>query len=224
MILLYTVLLYATTVLISGCESNSITDPYFSTELGATSLYKVERHTTDGMEETRHGWTNLIIRKSNSNISIDRKNLNNHHETYKINNNGVFLAEKSQNKFIMPRALTKGDSWRTSVYASTLQTSQSPWETMLRPVILVPMTNRVISVDEDIWVENNLYEDCVLVQSIGDTETKIGNFIGKIKVTILSKTWFARNIGIVKQESQELTDSDIIKSGNATVTLLSYSK
>ena len=224
MLLLYTVLLYATTVLISGCEPNSIADPLFSTELGATSLYKLERHTTDGMEETRHGWTNLSIQKSNSNISIDRRNLNNHQETYKISNNGVFLAEKSRDKFLMPRNLQKNDTWQTSVYATALQTSQPPWEKTLRPLIIVPMVNRVLSVNEDIWVANNLYKDCVLVESVGNAEIALASFIGNIKVTISSKTWFARNIGIIKQETRELTDSDIIKSGNATLTLLSYSK
>ena len=224
MTLLYTVLLYATTVFISGCEPNSTTDPYFSTELGATSIYKIERHTTDGMEETRHGWTNLIIQKSNSSISIDRKNLNNHHETYKIMNNGIFLKEKSQNKFLMPRNLRKNDTWQTSTSATALQTSQAPWEKTLRPVIIVPVINRVLSVNQDIWVANKFYKGCALVESVGDTEIPLDSFIGNIKVTISSKTWYARNIGIIKRETRELTDSDIIKSGDATMTLLSYSK
>ncbi len=224
MTLLYTVLLYATTVFISGCEPNSTTDPYFSTELGATSIYKIERHTTDGMEETRHGWTNLIIQKSNSSISIDRKNLNNHHETYKIMNNGIFLKEKSQNKFLMPRNLRKNDTWQTSTYATALQTSQAPWEKTLRPVIIVPVINRVLSVNQDIWVANKFYKGCALVESVGDTEIPLDSFIGNIKVTISSKTWYARNIGIIKRETRELTNSDIIKSGDATMTLLSYSK
>ncbi len=224
MTLLYTVLLYATTVLISGCEPNSAADPYFSTELGATSIYKIERHTTDGVEETRYGWTNLTVQKSNSSISIDRRNLNNHHETYKIVNNGVFLREKSQDKFLMPRNLLKNDTWQTSTYATALQTSQAPWEKTLRPVIIVPVVNRVLSVNQDIWVANNYYKDCALVESVGNTEIALDSFIGNIKVTISSKTWYARNIGIIKRETRELTDSDIIKSGDATMTLLSYSK
>jgi len=223
MSLLYTFLIYVTTVLISGCESNSETHPYFSTEPGATSLYRLERHTTDGHEETRHGWTNLIVQKSKSSISIERKNLNNHRETYKIGNTGVFLAEKSQNKFVMPRNLRKNDIWQTSVNATTLQTTQAPWESTLRPVIIVPMVNRVLSINENVWAANNLYEDCVLVESIGDTEVALGNFIGNIKVQIISKTWYSRNIGVIKLETQELTDSDVIKSGSLTMTLLSYS-
>ena len=86
------------------------------------------------------------------------------------------------------------------------------------------MVNRVLSVNQDIWVANNLYKDCVLVESVGDAEIALGSFIGDIKVIIFSKTWFARNVGIVKQETRELTDSDIFKSGKATMTLLSYSK
>ncbi len=221
---LYTVLLCATTILISGCEPNSNTDPYFSTEPGATSLYRLERQTTDGLEETRYGWTNLIVQKSQSSISIQRKYLNNHHESYKIGSTGVFLTGNTQNKFVMPRKLRKNDTWQTSVYATALQTSQAPWETTLQPVIIVPMVNRVSSVNQDIWVENYHYKDCALVESIGDAEIALGNFIGDIKVKIMSKTWYQPSIGVVRRETRELTDSDVIKSGNVTMTLLSYSK
>ena len=83
-------------------------------------------------------------------------------------------------------------------------------------------------IDGNIQSQLNALQDQIdlrsTIESVGNAEIELASFIGNIKVTISSKTWFARNVGIVKQETRELTDSDIIKSGKATMTLLNYSK
>ena len=229
----YTVLLFTVSLLVVGCQDDYSLSPYFSVKLGATSLYKIEKTTTDGTQETRKGWTNISVKKNGSTTHLTRQSLNRHYRSYLISEDGIFLKEDSpktitnsgyETNFIMPSTFKNGDTWKNRTYTTALQTSQSPWESTLRPTIAVPVLYRVISINEDILVSGARYKDCVLVEGTGTTKVTLNNYIGNIKVKILSKTWYARNIGLVKTEISELTDSSIIKSGKTHIELLRHSK
>jgi len=214
-----------------GCEKNPVGHPYFSSALGASAIYKIDKLTTDGNEEIRHGWTNISVKRSKSRALVTRKSLNGRYYSYLLSEKGIYLAQGftdiipnglRETDFLMPSSLKLGDTWPTKIHTTTLQTSQSPWESTLKPLIIIPIVNRVISLDEDISVSNKQYKKCILIQGDGKKTVPLEHFIGDLEVRVLSKTWYSADIGIVKREVHEFTDSAIIKSGRTTMTLLSY--
>ena len=65
-------------------------------------------------------------------------------------------------------------------------------------------------------------KNCLLVEGFGETKFIGDSEIGTIEITITSKEWYAKGVGLIKSLRVEKTDSDLFGTTKMTQILEDY--
>ena len=62
---------------------------------------------------------------------------------------------------------------------------------------------------ETVKTPSGTFEDCILIEGLGETNFIGDSEIGSIGIKIISKEWYSKKVGLIKMERIEETDSDL---------------
>ena len=69
------------------------------------------------------------------------------------------------------------------------------------------LTNKIVKTNETISINGRKIRNCIKVSSYGKTSFLPGPPLDKINIEIISNTWFAKDLGLIKYEREEKSDS-----------------
>ncbi len=150
---------------------------------------------------------------------------------YKALSNGIFrmgsafakdkkINAENKKRLVLPSPQRIGDKW--SVGSKTyLILKRYPYYDY-RATTNFKINYEIISKNEIISTPMGKFKDCLLVRGLGKTKFIGDSEIGSISISISSKEWYAKGIGLIKSIRVESTDSDLFGTTKMTQILENY--
>ena len=108
-------------------------------------------------------------------------------------------------KRVIAFPVSVGTEWETED-VTTIQFKMG-FDRIYNTDLPVKLNNKIISTNENILVNGNKVSDCIEISSYGETSFIPGPPLDKIKIEIISKTWYSKELGVVRYEREEKSDS-----------------
>lgn len=211
----------------TGCERSAGTADYFPLEPGHHWQYRIERTTMDGRTELRHVLQTGRVPPGAAFDAV-RVTAGGVRYLYEIDEDGIFRVDLQpagsprgapERTLVLPHHLDETSSWQTRSHTAVLENSGPPWETLFRITTPVAMKYRVEQTDADIDTPAGRFEGCLVIRGVGSASVDAGNYIGRTRIEIASREWFAPGVGLVRMERDETTGAAALSSGRLLVEL-----
>ena len=124
----------------------------------------------------------------------------------------------------MPAHLKIAQQWQGRTATSVLESSAAPWESLFRVHVPLEMRYRVESLSASVDTPAGHFTRCLLVAGRGSTESELGNGIGRAKLEITSREWYAPDVGLVRMERNEQTSAKALSGGSLVMELDRWSQ
>ena len=108
-------------------------------------------------------------------------------------------------KLILAFPIEKGREWQTSDF-TTIKLKMG-FDRIYNTNLPFQLKNQIIKTNDTISVNGRKIEDCILISGYGSTSFDPGPPLSIIDIEIFSKTWYSKNLGIVKYEREESSNS-----------------
>lgn len=151
---------------------------------------------------------------------------------YEVQKDGVyrvgkkFLKEQNINleekRMVLPKPVSIDKSWNVNSKTYLILRRYPYYD--YRATTNFKLQYKVESMKEIVSTPNGVFKDCILVVGKGETNFIGDSEIGSIKIKISSKEWYAKNIGLIKMERVEETDSDLFGTTKMVQVLEKYKK
>ncbi len=136
---------------------------------------------------------------------------------YVKNEKGVI--KKSLKKFLSPEVNEYSDSDLLIAFPIT---TDMQWETEDKTTLQMKLgydrifetnlpfklTNKIVNVNDTIKVDGNTIKNCLKIIGTGKTSYNPGPPLGNINIEVVTTTWFAKGLGLVKYKREEKSDSE----------------
>jgi hypothetical protein len=199
-------------------------------------LYAIEKTTTDAIEHLRHGLrvTERITTADTTTAILE--DLTGKVLIYKRGERGLFLVSNMENYsigstnptngeyMVLPPEPTVGEAWDSVSSTQALESSSTPWEKFFKINANLNVKNKITSVKASTTTPAGHFADCLLVTSFGKVQFYLGDYLGETVIEQHRQAWYAENVGLVRLEVREKTDSPAIKEGLFVMQLVMYSK
>ena len=119
--------------------------------------------------------------------------------------NSENLIRNHDLKRVIAFPVSVGTKWETED-VTTIQLKMG-FDRIYNTDLPVKLNNKIISTNETIIVNGNKVSDCIEISSYGETSFIPGPPLDKIKIEIISKTWYSKELGVVRYEREEKSDS-----------------
>lgn len=211
----------------TGCERAVGAADYFPLEPGHHWQYRIERTTMDGHTELRHVVETGSVPPGAA-FDAMRVTAGGLRYRYEIDEDGIFRVDlqpagpthgEPQRTLVLPHHLDETSSWQTRSHTAVLENSGPPWETLFRITTPVAMKYRVEQTDADIDTPAGRFKDCLVIRGVGSASVDAGNYIGRTRIEIASREWFAPGVGLVRMERDEATGAPALSGGRLLVEL-----
>ncbi len=106
--------------------------------------------------------------------------------------------------------LRKGENWVTNDLTTLIM--KMGYDRIFQTLLPIEIENQIISLDEDIKIDEVLLKKCVLVVGIAKTSYNPGPPLDNINITVEIKRWYAPGFGLVKMTREEHSDSETMGS------------
>jgi len=203
---------------LAGCSGS---DELFPDAPGMRWEYAVERSTSDGVRRFRYFLQTMPVTEDDS-LVVHRSGSGNM-LFYRRDRDGVALiARQRRGEAREPEAeprrelafpLFEGRRWQSPVRTSTLENVGPPQETRYRIEVDVPVRFEVVSTSASVRVPAGQFHGCVLVRGRGSVSTDAGNYVGRTRVTVRTRRWYAAGVGLVRLEQHETTTDSTLARG-----------
>ncbi|MEQ8661206.1 MAG: hypothetical protein RLW62_10345 [Gammaproteobacteria bacterium] len=203
----------------TGCERTPGDPHWFPLEPGRVWQYRVERTTMDGTRALRHVVHSARV-PADSGLAGLRRTLDGRRLRYVRTAQGLFRIDAhGDRELVLPPAPAALASWQGSSTTSVLENTGPPWETLFRINVPVALRYTVTSTDASVETPAGHFEDCLLVEGRGSASADVGNYIGRAAITVETREWFARDVGLLRLEREERTDAAALSGGRLVMEL-----
>lgn len=214
--------------LLAGCDREADAAHYFPLEPGRSWHYRIERTTMDGQRRLRHAVHSRVVPQG---VTADalRVTLDGRPYLYAVDPQGIFrlnppAAERAapdhaEPVLILPHDFATRSDWQAWSVTAVLENSGPPWETLFRITTPVHMRYRVETFDATVETPAGRFHDCLLVSGQGAANIDVGNYIGRTRVDVATREWFAPGVGLVRMERDEKTGATALSGGRLVMEL-----
>ena len=148
---------------------------------------------------------------------------------YAIDTQGIFRLnppaadragpDHAEPALILPHDFATRPDWQTWSVTAALENSGPPWETLFRITTPVHMRYRVEATDAAVETPAGRFHGCLLVSGQGSASIDVGNYIGRTRVDVATREWFAPGVGLVRMERDEKTGARALSGGRLVMEL-----
>jgi hypothetical protein len=128
-----------------------------------------------------------------------------------------------QPRIVLPETLAAGTTWQVQ---STLALIESrtfePRDRIIPRKLPVALTKRIEDLDATVSAGDRRYEHCLLVLGEGRLPIPTDRGNSTADVSVATREWYAPNVGLVKLERDETSDSTFLKPGRQRWELLDH--
>jgi len=214
--------------LLTACERTHDAARYFPLEPGHAWQYRVERTTMDGRRELRHA---VRSRRVPRGLDADglRETLDGRPYLYTVAEEGIYrlnpaleagAASGSENAvLVLPHTVDASARWESWSQTTVLENTGPPWETLFRITVPVRLHYRVETTDAEVETPAGRFRDCLVISGHGTASVDVGNYIGRTRIAIATREWFAPGVGLVRMERDETTGAAALSAGRLVVEL-----
>jgi hypothetical protein len=233
---LHTVSVILALLSVAGCKAPEHNHRFQPLDEGRFWLYAIEKTTTDANEHLRHGLRVTDRITTADAITAILEDLTGKISIYKRRERGLFLTSNMENPpiestngtngeyMVLPPEPTVGDAWDSVSSTQALESSSAPWEKLFKISANLNVKNQITSVKASTTTSAGHFADCLLVTSFGKAQFYLGDYLGETVIEQNRQAWYAENVGLVRLEVREKTDSAVIKEGLFVMQLVMYSK
>ena len=122
-----------------------------------------------------------------------------------FNSNNLEFEKKK--RYVLKYPIKKGNSW-VAESKTFLILRRYPYFDY-KATANFELKNKIMSLNEKIKVPAGSFKNCIKVEGSGETTFFGDSEIGTINIKITTNEWYAPNIGLVKAERIEETDTDL---------------
>ena len=115
------------------------------------------------------------------------------------------FARNHDLKRVIAFPVSIGTEWETEDI-TTIQLKMG-FDRIYNTDLPVKLKNKIVSTNETILVNGRKIKDCVEISSYGETSFNPGPPLDVINIEIVSKTWYSKELGVVRYEREEKSDS-----------------
>lgn len=221
----------ATALFCSACSTSDY--DYFPLKQGFKWRYDVALTTRDGLEKQRYILNNLGPSELDSKPVYLRKSLDGTILYYAADAESIrFLGSLSdtipggefsaKEQIVMQYPPVLDANWETITETRLLKKTGPPQKTEFRIVAKVPLEVKIESLNETVDVPAGIFNNCLKISMTGSTMKDAGNYVGLTLVNVEETSWYAPEIGLIKLERVETTQSDALDVGTLLVELAEF--
>lgn len=207
-----------------ACDQTS--PDYYPLEPGSWWQYGISLQTMDGHRLEKQVVRNVARAEQSGRVVYYRQTTSGQQSQYWKTDTGIqrtTLADITDNQqptaTVLGLPLQLGTQWTGTITSSVLEKTGPPQNTLFRIRERVQMSYRIVSVTDTVRLKGVVYRNCVRVQGSGSVNANVGNYIGRIAITVESEDWYAPGIGLVKSAHRENTDNETISGGEYQLVL-----
>ena len=219
-------------VLLCGACSSTDYD-YFPLQQGYKWRYDVAMTTRDGLEKQRYIINNLGQTELNSQPVYLKQSLDGTILYYAADANSIrFVGSLSDNipggEFIAEEQIVMqyppqiDANWETITETRLLKKTGPPQKTEFKIKAKVPLDVTIESLNETVNVPAGIFYNCLKITMTGSIMKDAGNYVGLTLVNVEETSWYAPEIGLVKLERLETTQSNALDKGTLLVELAEF--
>ncbi len=226
------VLALAVAVALAGCGKQD--QSYHPVNAGHSWLYHITLETMEGASSQKQAISSLPARDTGSGLNFVYRSLTGIETLYRDSDRGrertgFVIQDGKISRFIedpaliLPRQLDIGTQWDSVIQTQALKRKGTPGETFgFELLASVPITNRIVAVDEVVDVPAGRFRDCLKIESLGSVAHAGNQYNVTTMITVTQTQWFARGIGLIKRSIVEKSTNEAFAQGTLTMELESY--
>lgn len=220
---------------LTGCDLSNKDLSYFPLSSGYKWRYDVSLITRDGLERQQYILNNVGKSKI-ENVTVFLKQTLDGTTLYYTQDDeavkflgmktmaipgGVFQPEK---QIVMPKTVKVDAAWETMSTTKLLKKTGPPQKTEFKIIAKVPMEVSIESLSEKISVPAGLFENCMKITMTGSMMKDAGNYVGLTLIDVKETSWYAPNVGLIKLERIETTQSEALDRGSLLIELADFKR
>lgn len=220
-------LLLCTCLLLSACERSDLR--YFPVHSDRSWQYRINITTMDGAHGEKYFLQNLPAYKTEDDTIFARQTADGTRLLYTTTDEGIFrLATITSNgqqinepapRPILVYPLKIGTTWKDKTTTFLLEKSGPPQDTLFRIQEPVLLEYKITSVSDSVNVPAGTFNNCLKIEAAGRAHADVGNYVGKISITVKQTAWYAPDIGLIKSIRREQTNSFALNFGEYLMEL-----
>lgn len=214
-------------VILSACERSDLR--YFPVHSDRSWQYRISISTMDGAHEEKYFLQNLPGYKTEDDTIFAKQTADGTRILYTTTEQGIYrLATITSNgqqinetspRPILVYPLKIGTTWKDQTTTFLLQKSGPPQDTLFRIQEPVQLEYKITSVSDLVNVPAGTFKNCVKIEAAGRAHADVGNYVGKITITVKQTAWYAPDIGLIKSTRKEQTNSFALNYGEYLMEL-----
>jgi hypothetical protein len=130
-----------------------------------------------------------------------------------------FHADK---QLVIPDKPVLGSQWQQSTVTKLLKKTGPPQKTVFEIFAKVDLEARIESLEEIVDVPAGRFKNCMKITMSGSSFKDAGNYVGLTLVNVEQTSWYAPDVGLVKMQRIETTQSDALDKGTLLIDLADF--
>jgi len=210
-----------------GCERP--VQSFFPLAVGWQWHYRLEVETADGRRQLRQVVTTGTPERVDGFPAHSRRWLNDWRFYYRRGPRGIYrIGSRSPEgdyrpepaaRYVLRYPLQVGTRWQQPETTRLLQRTSPPQETLFRIQVALPVIYVIDLVDGSVAVPAGRFDGCLRVSGHGETSADAGNYVGWTHLTLESRDWYCRGVGLVRSERTETTSNTLLPRGRMSMEL-----
>jgi len=217
---------------LAACEGAN--PSYFPLDDGRYWQYQIEKTTMDGAVTQKYLLQTIAVQTINDLRVSGQRTVDGNIYFYQTDANGVRrighqvdggaeIEAQDPALIVLPNDPKIGSQWTQLTHTKVLENSGPPWETLFRIIEPVQMDYKISSTNDTINVPAGEFRGCLKVSGFGSVNVDVGNYIGRMQISVEITQWYAPSVGLVRSHRVESTDASALTGGSLMMELESYS-
>jgi hypothetical protein len=225
------VLLLFLALLFAGCSKEDIS--YFPLSDGYKWRYDVALETRDGRQRQMYILNNLGKSELNGMPVYLRESLDGTILYYTRSEEGIYylgnINDKtpmpefhSDKQLVIPDKIFLNKEWEQSTVTRLLKKTGPPQKTVFEIFAKVELETKIESLNDIVTVPAGRFENCMKITMSGSSFKDAGNYVGMTLVSVEQTNWYAPDVGLIKMERIETTESNALDKGTLLIELAEF--
>ena len=134
------------------------------------------------------------------------------------------LTPDAEQHWVLPSPPELGSHWPLTSRLRLVEAKTFAMQDRLAPVTFeVDLTYSIDSLDAETTVPAGRFAHCLLVRAVGQTQVPVNRGNGRALIEVEHRDWYAPQVGLVRSERWERSDSVFLHEGRYVLELLNYS-
>ncbi len=216
----------------AGCGKQD--QSYHPVSAGHSWLYRITLETMEGASSQKQAMSSLPARETEAGVDYVYRSVTGIETLYRDTERGrerkgYVVPDGKLARFIedpaliLPEQLEIGTQWDSVIQTQALKRKGTPGETFgFELLAAVPISNRIVSVDEVVDVPAGRFRGCLKIESQGSVAHAGNQYNVTTMITVTQTQWFARGIGLIKRSIVEKSTNEAFAQGTLTMELESF--